>query len=389
VSTTNRERAAIFISYSHADADWLKRLRVHLRPLERDYDLDIWDDTRIKSGSRWRQEIKRALDAADAAVLLVSADFLASDFIRNDELPPLLLGAERRGIAILTIILSPCRFEREDAISQFQSVNSPTKPLTSLTRNGQGKVFVALAAAVEEKIRAAQTAAHARAAQPPASPTAKPPATVSRFSVEDLRNPWAELTKPWTPQPSVAPEAPVSRLGTKDDAAAPTAPASKPVIIASSDLGYAARFAWKRDWALRRQSADGVLTAENLRTYLDQQLEERAKLYARHESTSDIDYEIGTSRRMLSAMNRRSLKGISYVPEPVLELPRHLRTFYAEILNLDEDGGVSFKGEISQGALDDARSRYRTMPARFDSERERRQDALATLDELATKLHLS
>lgn len=388
MNTTNRERAAIFISYSHADADWLKRLRVHLKPLEREYGLDIWDDTRIKAGSRWRQEIKRALDAADAAVLLVSADFLASDFIRNDELPPLLLGAERRGIAILPVILSPCRFEREDAISRFQSVNS-TKPLTGLTRNEQEEVFVALAAAVEEKILAAQTAAHARDAQTPASPTAKPPATVSRSSLEDLRNPWAELTKPWMPKRRVAPEDPVFRLGMGDDVAAPTAPASKPVIIASGDLGYAARFAWTRDWALRRQSADGVLTTENLRTYLDHQLAERAKLYARHESTSDIDYEIATSRRMLNSMNERSLEGISYVPEPVLELPRHLRTLYAEILNLDEDGGVSFKGEISQRALDDTRSRYRTMPARFDSERQRRQDALATLNELATKLHLS
>src|SRR5947208_1081832 len=97
----------IFISYSHQDRRWLERLRVHLRPLEREGTAELWDDTRIASGSRWKDEIRQALAAAKVAVLLVSADFLASDFIATDELPPLLASAESAGVVILPVIISP------------------------------------------------------------------------------------------------------------------------------------------------------------------------------------------------------------------------------------------------------------------------------------------
>ncbi len=82
-------RTNVFISYSHKDKKWLERLQAHLKPLERAGLVDRWDDTRIEAGDEWRKEIRQALDAARVVVLLVSADFMASDFIAKDELPPL------------------------------------------------------------------------------------------------------------------------------------------------------------------------------------------------------------------------------------------------------------------------------------------------------------
>src|SRR5687768_10381779 len=110
----------VFVSYSHRDRRWLERLQVHLKPLVRERLIELWDDSQIQAGDRWKDEITRALEAADVAILLVSADFLASDFIANDELPPLLAKAESDGTWILPVIVSPCRFADTESLSRFQ-----------------------------------------------------------------------------------------------------------------------------------------------------------------------------------------------------------------------------------------------------------------------------
>ena len=151
-------RTKIFISYSHKDTEWLERLQVHLKPLEREGLIERWDDTRIKPGAKWHEEIEKALSSAKVAVLLISADFLASDFIANNELPPLLKAAEAQGVTILSMILSPCRFTRTPKLAQFQTVNRPEQPLTGLTKNEQETVFDQVAQAIEEALAQAPIA---------------------------------------------------------------------------------------------------------------------------------------------------------------------------------------------------------------------------------------
>jgi hypothetical protein len=68
----------------------LERLRKFLKPKHRDGLIDAWDDSRIKPGELWRGEIEAALDSACLFIMLVSADFGASDFIHRVELPRLL-----------------------------------------------------------------------------------------------------------------------------------------------------------------------------------------------------------------------------------------------------------------------------------------------------------
>jgi hypothetical protein len=145
------KRTRVFISYSSTDAKWLTRLQLHLRPLERDGAL-IWDDTRIKAGVRWREEIRRALDETKVAVLLVSAAFIASDFINTEELPPLLKAAEEDGATILPVIVSASRFDRTPSLSCIQAVNDPRKPLAKLPRGSQEDVLNEVAVAVEEAL---------------------------------------------------------------------------------------------------------------------------------------------------------------------------------------------------------------------------------------------
>ncbi len=144
------QRLSVFVSYSHADAAWLERVQVHLRPLVRDEQIDLWDDTRIKAGARWREEIRSALAHARVAVLLISADFFGSDFIATKELPPLLEAERKRGLVILGVHLSASRFDRDQVLSEYQTVNSPGRPIESLARSDQEVVFDALARRIEE-----------------------------------------------------------------------------------------------------------------------------------------------------------------------------------------------------------------------------------------------
>jgi hypothetical protein len=145
----------VFVSYSHADVRWLDRLRVHLKPLERQGVLALWDDTRIKPGARWREAIRDALEHAKVAVLLVTADFLASDFISTNELPPLLKAAEERGTLILPVIIKPCRFEQTEGLSHFQAVNPPSKPIAALRSARREEAFWKLSGVIEEALRTA------------------------------------------------------------------------------------------------------------------------------------------------------------------------------------------------------------------------------------------
>lgn len=138
-------RTRIFVSYSHADAKWLGRLQVHLKPLAREGLVDLWDDTRLKGGSDWRDEIRRAIADARIAVLFVSADFLASDFITQNELPPLLAAAQSDGATILPVIVSPSRFEQTPSLSRYRSGNPLSRPLNGQSRAQTERFFKDLA----------------------------------------------------------------------------------------------------------------------------------------------------------------------------------------------------------------------------------------------------
>lgn len=148
------KRTQVFISYSHADAEHLLRLKVHLRPFERKGQVDLWVDTQIKPGQKWRAEIEAALNRSAVAVLLVSADFLASDFVVESELPVLLKAAQEEGVSILPVILKPCAFSATKEISQFQAVNAPSAPLISVGENEREAIWVKVAEAINNSLEA-------------------------------------------------------------------------------------------------------------------------------------------------------------------------------------------------------------------------------------------
>ena len=122
-----------------------------LKPLVRK-NLAIWDDTKIKAGTKSKESIQSALGASRVAVLLVSPNFLGSDFIAEHELPPLLEAAEKQGLVILWVYVSSCLYDETD-IKDYQAAHDISKPLNSLTLSEQDQVL----AQICREIRSATT----------------------------------------------------------------------------------------------------------------------------------------------------------------------------------------------------------------------------------------
>ncbi|MFN6537481.1 MAG: TIR domain-containing protein [Nostoc sp. EkiNYC01] len=144
-------RNQVFISYSHQDQQWLTKLQTHLKPMIRNQTFVAWDDTKIQPGAKWREEIEKALAAAKVAVLLVSPDFLASDFIADNELPPLLDAAEAEGLTIIWIPLTYSGYE-ETEIEKYQSAHPPNKPLESLSPAQENQAWVKICQQIKAAI---------------------------------------------------------------------------------------------------------------------------------------------------------------------------------------------------------------------------------------------
>ena len=147
-------RYSAFISYSHKDTTILEQLQTYLKPLERDGLIDRWDDTRIKPGMKWLEEIENSLNSCKIAIFLVSSNFFASDFIARKELPLLLEAAEARGVEILPIVLNPCQaaFNRSK-LKDYQTIKSPSKPLSGMTDHEKDEALDQLAARIIEIVQ--------------------------------------------------------------------------------------------------------------------------------------------------------------------------------------------------------------------------------------------
>lgn len=141
--TQNALRKHVFVSYSHRDRDWLERLKVHLAPYLRGESLHLWDDSKIAPGSSWAAEIEGELSKARAAVLLVSPDFLASDYVHSVELPAILARA-KSDLAVLWIPVAPSAYQATP-LGQLQALHDPSKPLSTLPRAKQDAALVEIA----------------------------------------------------------------------------------------------------------------------------------------------------------------------------------------------------------------------------------------------------
>jgi len=157
----------VFISYSHKDRAWKDRLVRQLGVLEREDLLHIWHDGRISTGGDWQPEIESAMAEAGVAVLLVSADFLNSDFIRGKEVPTLLKRRQNEGMRIVPVIVAPCPWQKVTWLAPIQALPSDGKTLAKLRKVEAEELLSKLAVEILELVQGSAPASGAKAPERP------------------------------------------------------------------------------------------------------------------------------------------------------------------------------------------------------------------------------
>lgn len=113
-------RAKLVFSYSHEDEAWKNLLEKHLNVLAKQNIIEIWTDRQIGPGHPWRKAILRAIDSADVVILVISVDFLISDFILNVEVPRILKRHQNKKLALVPVLVRPCAWEAVDWLRKIQ-----------------------------------------------------------------------------------------------------------------------------------------------------------------------------------------------------------------------------------------------------------------------------
>ena len=135
----------IFISYSHQDEGWKNLLQRKLKGLDLGGDLVIWEDRQITPSLDWLQEIEIALNQADVTIMLISASFLNSSFIRTEEIPTLLHRRDQEGMWLIPLIVKPCAWRKVSWLSATQDSSKDNAALSRLSRYKQEEALTNLA----------------------------------------------------------------------------------------------------------------------------------------------------------------------------------------------------------------------------------------------------
>jgi len=145
-------RPGVFVSYCHRDQEWIDRLRPHLGVLEKVGNVTIWDDRAIGAGADWYGEIQEAMDQAAVAVCLISADYLASDFVTKEEIPYLLERREKEGMVLIPVLLRPCPWKIISWMTPIQMIPRDGKAIAIDFRDNWDEPFSQVAERVHEII---------------------------------------------------------------------------------------------------------------------------------------------------------------------------------------------------------------------------------------------
>jgi internalin A len=145
---------SVLLSYSHKDEALRDRLEVHLKLLQRQRLISTWHDRKILPGEVWADQVDAHLRSASLIILLISADFIASDYVWGQEVKVALERHDVGEAVVVPIMLRPCDWESAP-FAKLEGLPRGMRPITKFVDNEEGWTEVALGirAVVEKGLR--------------------------------------------------------------------------------------------------------------------------------------------------------------------------------------------------------------------------------------------
>lgn len=187
--------ATVFFSYTHVDEALRDQLEIHLAGLKRQGVVETWHDRRIAAGSDLDHTISRELEAADVILLLVSANFIASDYCYDREMRRALERHEAGDARVIPVILRRCDWHGTP-FGKLMATPKDGKPITTFPDLDEGfmQVVEALKGALASmKATRSPQQAHAAPQSPvvaapgPRSSNLRLPKTFTEADVDQFR----------------------------------------------------------------------------------------------------------------------------------------------------------------------------------------------------------
>ena len=138
-----KTKVNVFLSYSHKDKFYINRIYIHLKPiLDKHKNIHLfYDKTGLDVGCNIDEKIKSAVSKTDIAILALSADYFASDYIQKNEYKPFIQQSKKGQTKIFSLIISPCRFARETELRGILAINDPNTPIIDMKKGKREEVF--------------------------------------------------------------------------------------------------------------------------------------------------------------------------------------------------------------------------------------------------------
>jgi hypothetical protein len=136
------QQVEVFYSYSHKDEEFRDELEKHLSLLKRQGFISGWHDRKIGAGTEWKDSINEHLESAGIILLLVSSDFLASDYCYDIELKRAMERHENGEARVIPVILRHCDWSSAP-FAKLQALPKNAKPITAWTDRDEAFTDVA------------------------------------------------------------------------------------------------------------------------------------------------------------------------------------------------------------------------------------------------------